>query len=58
MFCFIGQTAPIFALYSYEGEEQIVITIGKEVNVYYEDEEGFPEEGNYIQFDVAIDDGE
>lgn len=45
-------------LYSEEGDEQLSITAGRDVSMYYEDVDGLPEEGNFISFGVAIDDSQ
>lgn len=45
-------------MYSDEGDEQLTITIGRDINIYYEDIFGLPEEGNFIPFGVAVDDDE
>lgn len=43
-------------LYSEEGDEQLSITAGRDVSLYYEDVDGLPEEGNFMSFGVEIDD--
>lgn len=51
------QLSSIFALYNVEGEEQIVVNLGKQVNLFYRDSQEFPADGNSIPFDVIVDDG-
>lgn len=53
-----GQTSTILTLYNVDGEEQLAFMLGNDISMYYEDEEGLPEEGNRISFGVAVDDGE
>lgn len=43
-------------IYSDEGDEQLSVSIGRDVSLYYEDMEELPEEGNYMTFDVSMDD--
>lgn len=43
-------------IYSDEGDEQLSVSIGRDVSLYYEDIEELPEEGNYMTFDVSMDD--
>lgn len=47
----------MFTLYSKEGDEQLVVTIGRDVTVYYEDVDEKPLIGNLISFGVSVDDG-
>lgn len=48
----------MFTLYDSEGQEQIEVIVGPEINVYYEDEDGLPEDDNNINFEVDVADGE
>lgn len=48
----------LFTIYSDDGDEQLSITVGKDISMYYEDTEGLPEEGNFISFGESVDDGE
>lgn len=52
----IGSSFPLLTIYSDEGDEQLSVSIGRDVSLYYEDVEELPEEGNYMTFDVSIDD--
>lgn len=54
----VGGIAPLFTIYSEEGDEQLAITVGREVSMYYEDTDGLPEEDNYISFDTSVGIGE
>lgn len=51
-------TSSFLNLYSDEGDEQLSFTIGKDVNMFYEDINGLPEENNLIPFKLAVDDNE
>lgn len=54
--CFCtGQSAPILALYNLDGDEEIVVTVGREISIFYE---GIFDDDNYISFEANIDDGE
>lgn len=57
-FLLSGVTTSFLSMYSDEGDEQLTLTIGRDVNIYYEDIFGLPEEGNFISFGVAVDDNE
>lgn len=50
-------TSSILTLYNVDGEEQLMVMLGNDISIYYEDEEGFPEEGNHVSFGVSVDDG-
>lgn len=52
----IGSSFPLLTIYSDEGDEQLSVSIGRDVTLYYEDMEELPEEGNYMTFDVSMDD--
>lgn len=55
MYCFwTGETAPILALYNLDGDEEIVVTVGREISIFYE---GTSEDENYVPFEANIDDG-
>lgn len=59
MFCLLNisdQSFPLFTIYSEDGDEQLSITVGREVSLYYEDEEEKPVEGNYINFGISAAD--
>lgn len=58
LFLFLGGTVPIFTIYSEEGDEQLAVTVGDEITMYYEDTDGLPEEENYISFDTNLAVGE
>lgn len=54
----LGQIYPIFTLYNQDDDEQLSVTIGGDVSVYYEDTDELPLEENYISFGLSLDDGE
>ncbi|XP_066260177.1 collagen alpha-2(XI) chain-like [Euwallacea similis] len=47
------QSFPLLTLYSAEGDEQLSVTVGREIGLYYEDDEELPVEGNYMTFNVS-----
>lgn len=51
-------SASLFTIYSDDGEEQLAVSLGRDVSLYYEDMDGLPEDENLISFGVNIDDGE
>ncbi|KAG5880671.1 hypothetical protein JTB14_037568 [Gonioctena quinquepunctata] len=53
-----GQIYPLFSLYSRDGDEQLSVTVGRDVTIFYEDEEEMPVEDNLISFGISVDDGE
>lgn len=54
---FLGQIYSLFTLYSAEGDEQLSVSVGRDVSIYYEDTDEMPLENNLIPFDVSLDDG-
>lgn len=44
-------------MYSAEGDEQLSVSVGRDVSIYYEDTDEMPLENNLIPFDVSLDDG-
>lgn len=50
--------SPLFTIYNDDGDEQLSITVGRDVSLYYEDLNELPEEGNFVSFDESVDDGE
>lgn len=52
-----GQEA-IFTVYGESGEEQLSVSIGTDVSLYYADEEPEDPDDNLVSFDVNIDDGQ
>lgn len=57
-FHFLGQIYPIFTLYNQDDDEQLSVTIGGDVSIYYEDTDELPLDENYISFGLSLDDGE
>lgn len=45
-------------VYSDSGDEQLLISLGTDVSIFYEDIDGNPSDGNMVSFGVNIDDGE
>lgn len=52
-----GSNSVLFGLYSDAGEDQLLVEVGDTVRFFYQDERGSPEEGNYLEFGAAINDG-
>lgn len=47
---------PLFSVYSSDSEEVLMLMVGMEVALYYQDTDGNPEEESLISFGVSIDD--
>ncbi|KAL1380744.1 hypothetical protein pipiens_013966 [Culex pipiens pipiens] len=47
---------PLFSVYSSDSEEVLMLMVGMEVALYYQDTDGEPEEESLISFGVGIDD--
>ncbi|RXG69256.1 hypothetical protein Avbf_03680 [Armadillidium vulgare] len=52
-----GTSSVLFGLYTDIGEDQMIIEVGDNVRLFYQDEEGKPEGGNTIIFSKSINDG-
>ena len=47
---------PLFSIFSSEGEEVLILMVGAEIALFYQDTEGNPEEDSLISFGVGIND--
>jgi collagen type V/XI/XXIV/XXVII, alpha len=47
---------PLFSIYSSESEEVLILMVGSEVALFYQDTDGNPSEESLISFGVGIDD--
>lgn len=52
-----GSHSVLFGLYSINGEDQLLVEVGDKVRFFYQDERGYPKEGNYLEFETALNDG-
>lgn len=59
LICYLGiEQSPLFVLYSDAGDEQLMVSVGELIELYYEDTRGDPQDNELLTFRANVADKE